>query len=92
MASLPNPLAEFSACECKGKIYVMGGYTTRGKAGVREEALFIGLLYFTAASSSTFMKSKSEQCLLRNLGQMTVEFLFKYCSILNMDGCKHGRM
>nr|XP_020641456.1 kelch-like protein 42 [Pogona vitticeps] len=29
VASLPNPLAEFSACECKGKIYVMGGYTTR---------------------------------------------------------------
>lgn len=31
VAPLPNPLAEFSACECKGKIYVIGGYTTRGK-------------------------------------------------------------
>lgn len=31
VASMPNPLAEFSACECKGKIYVVGGYTTRGK-------------------------------------------------------------
>ena len=25
VAPLPNPLAEFSACECKGKIYVIGG-------------------------------------------------------------------
>lgn len=31
VASMPNPLAEFSACECKGKIYVIGGYTTRGR-------------------------------------------------------------
>lgn len=31
VAPLPNPLAEFSACECKGKIYVIGGYTTRGE-------------------------------------------------------------
>lgn len=31
VAPLPNPLAEFSACECKGKIYVVGGYTTRGE-------------------------------------------------------------
>lgn len=30
VASMPNPLAEFSACECKGKIYVIGGYTARG--------------------------------------------------------------
>ncbi|EMP38465.1 Kelch domain-containing protein 5 [Chelonia mydas] len=28
---MPNPLAEFSACECKGKIYVVGGYTTRDR-------------------------------------------------------------
>lgn len=35
VASMPNPLAEFSACECKGKIYVIGGYTARGnKFGV----------------------------------------------------------
>lgn len=33
VAPLPNPLAEFSACECQGKIYVIGGYTTRGKWG-----------------------------------------------------------
>lgn len=31
VASMPNPLAEFSACECKGKIYVIGGYTTRDR-------------------------------------------------------------
>lgn len=31
VAPLPNPLAEFSACECKGKIYVIGGYTTKGE-------------------------------------------------------------
>ncbi|XP_007440681.1 kelch-like protein 42, partial [Python bivittatus] len=31
VASLPAPLVEFSACECKEKIYVMGGYTTRGR-------------------------------------------------------------
>lgn len=31
VAPLPTPLAEFSACECQGKIYVMGGYTTRGE-------------------------------------------------------------
>lgn len=30
VASLPDPLAEFSACECQGMIYVMGGYTSRG--------------------------------------------------------------
>lgn len=27
---MPDPLAEFSACECQGMIYVMGGYTARG--------------------------------------------------------------
>ncbi|XP_055461621.1 kelch-like protein 42 [Psammomys obesus] len=31
VAPLPSPLAEFSACECKGKIYVIGGYTTRDR-------------------------------------------------------------
>lgn len=30
VSSMPNPLAEFSACECQGMIYVMGGYTARG--------------------------------------------------------------
>lgn len=35
VAPLPGPLAEFSACECKGKVYVIGGYTTRGEAGAR---------------------------------------------------------
>lgn len=31
VAPLPTPLVEFSACECQGKIYVVGGYTTRGE-------------------------------------------------------------
>uniref|UniRef100_A0A673K8N3 BTB domain-containing protein n=1 Tax=Sinocyclocheilus rhinocerous TaxID=307959 RepID=A0A673K8N3_9TELE len=31
VASLPDPLAEFSACECQGMIYVMGGYTSRDR-------------------------------------------------------------
>lgn len=30
VSSMPDPLAEFSACECQGMIYVMGGYTARG--------------------------------------------------------------
>lgn len=30
VSSMPDPLAEFSACECQGLIYVMGGYTARG--------------------------------------------------------------
>lgn len=30
VSSLPEPLAEFSACECQGMILVMGGYTARG--------------------------------------------------------------
>ena len=32
VSSMPEPLAEFSACECQGMIYVMGGYTQRGGA------------------------------------------------------------
>lgn len=40
VAPLPNPLAEFSACECKGKIYVIGGYTTRGEGGGRASTAF----------------------------------------------------
>lgn len=40
VASMPNPLAEFSACECKGKIYVIGGYTTRGRK-------FFGFVFLT---------------------------------------------
>lgn len=31
VSSMPDPLAEFSACECQGMIYVMGGYTARGE-------------------------------------------------------------
>uniref|UniRef100_A0A674BW51 Kelch-like family, member 42 n=1 Tax=Salmo trutta TaxID=8032 RepID=A0A674BW51_SALTR len=31
VSSLPDPLAEFSACECQGMIYVMGGYTARDR-------------------------------------------------------------
>ncbi|KAM3832484.1 LOW QUALITY PROTEIN: kelch-like protein 42 [Vipera latastei] len=31
VAPLPAPLVEFSACECKEKIYVMGGYTPRDR-------------------------------------------------------------
>lgn len=30
VSSMPDPLTEFSACECQGMIYVMGGYTARG--------------------------------------------------------------
>lgn len=30
VSTMPDPLAEFSACECQGMIYVMGGYTARG--------------------------------------------------------------
>lgn len=33
VSSMPDPLAEFSACECQGMIYVMGGYTARGVCG-----------------------------------------------------------
>ncbi|CAL8237060.1 unnamed protein product [Arctogadus glacialis] len=31
VSSMPEPLAESSACECRGMIYVMGGYTPRDR-------------------------------------------------------------
>lgn len=44
VASMPNPLAEFSACECKGKIYVIGGYTTRGRKLFFQEIFPTGVM------------------------------------------------
>ncbi|XP_023808210.2 kelch-like protein 42 isoform X3 [Oryzias latipes] len=31
VSSMPDPLTEFSACECQGFIYVIGGYTARDR-------------------------------------------------------------
>lgn len=49
VSSMPDPLVEFSACECQGMIYVMGGYTARGgRKGRKPECpLFAKLSHLT---------------------------------------------
>lgn len=76
VSSMPDPLAEFSACECQGMIYVMGGYTARGER--------------KSVSGHTFRQSVTAQCKLLhikgngndNLAIRTTSSVASTCSFL----------